>query len=193
MVTTSTPRPHGRGRAASLLTVLVALGVLGAPAGAAAQFGAHVEQVEPFSSAGTGWVGSQVGLGALPTLTVIGHDYDYSLNGPLHLDVGGFVGFGEQLLALRAAPGIKYKLFLDGLGVVPYAKANLVADLLMGDGARGHSLALGVRLGGGVRYFFHPRMGFGAELGVVLGIAAGDETASAVGPEALVGFEYLVP
>ena len=152
------------------------------PVGAAAQFGSHVQRVEPFSSAGTAWLGSQVGYGGLPTVTVVGHDYDYSLNGPLHLDVGGYVGFADQLLALRAAPGLKYKLMLSGLGVVPYAKANLVADLLSGEGARGHTLSLGVRLGGGVRYFFHPSMGFGAELGVVFAMAAGDETDSAIGP-----------
>ena len=158
-----------------------------------AQFGPVVEEVEPFSSSGSILAGSHLGMAGVATSFLLGHDYDYSLTGPLHLDAGAFLGFSHSLFSLRATPGLKYKFFLAGLPFVPYAKAGLLAELLMGEGARGQSLTVGLRLGGGVRHFFNTRMGLGAELGLSFGAAAGEQTERAFGLEALVAFEYLVP
>ncbi len=163
------------------------------PGLARAEFQPVVSETEPFTSAGSVQVGSLVGLAGWPEALVLGHDYDYSLTGPLLLDLGGYLLAGQDFFALRAVPGVKYKLLVPGLPFLPYGKAGLQVDLLFGDAAGDQTVALALRLGGGVRHFFRPDMALGAELGLSLGTLAGDESQTGLGVEALVGFEYLVP
>jgi len=161
---------------------------------AASEFVPVVTEVEPFSSAGTVLTGNLTSFTGLPTAYLIGHDYDYSFTGPLHLDIGAFVGFDEDLFLLRLIPGVKYKLVLPRLTFVPYAKASLAADISFGDAAGGNTLGIGLRLAGGVRHFFTRNLGMGAEVGITFGTAAGgDEASASFAAEGLVAFEYLLP
>ncbi len=174
----------------------LALVTLLAAGRAEAQFGPVVREVAQFSSAGTVGLGSHVGLAGIPNAMVLAVDYDYSLTGPMHLDVGGEFGFSGAMLLTRLLAGVKYKLFLPDLAVVPYLRLDLIADTRMDfiDEADAELVTgVGVRAGGGVRYFVDDTLGFGAELDADTGIAGGSGVTGMMSLTALVGAELLFP
>lgn len=177
-----------------LLGLLLGPAALAAPQQAEAQPTSLVQEIEPFSSAGTVLTGNLTGFNGLPAAYMVGGEYDYSFTGPLLLDIGTYFGFNQELFLLRLSPGVKYKFLLPERSFVPYAKANLAADMSFGDGAGGNTLGIGLRLGGGVRHYFTRSFGMGAELGTTFGIAAGgDATTGTFALEALVAVEYMLP
>jgi len=175
-------------RGSLALALLLGLGLL--PAVAGAQFVPLLPEAEEGTTSGSILGGSSLGMTGVPTSFVLGHAYNYSLTGPLHLDLGAFVGLYESLLVLRGVPGVKYDLHLASLPFVPYGKAGLAVDLLTGDAAGEQTLAVGVRLAAGLRQFFDRQLALGVALAPPFGLSAGDQRQGAVGLEGLVSFEY---
>ena len=135
-----------------------------------------------------------MGIANQPRTFRLGLDYDFSLNGPLHMTLGGALGLSASVFDLHVAPGVRYVHLLDDFAWVPYAKAALAVDLFAGDGKQGRDLAVGVKLAVGAHYFFHRSLAVGPELAVTSGVASGDGgTNEAVSVDALIGVTYRIP
>ena len=157
------------------------------------ELGTYVEVPAEGSSTFTATVGSAIGIAAIPDSYRLGLDYEFGLNGPLLLDVGGAVGLAGNALDIHLAPGAKYLLPMEGLAWVPYGKATLAIDLMGGDAAE-RNIGLGIKLAGGLSYWFLREAAVGAELGFTTGIATGGgDSIGAFALDALVTASYRLP
>ncbi len=151
-----------------------------------------VEQ-EPLSSAGSVLYGPVFGITGFPGGTRLGHDYNFSLNGPLLLSVQTDLLFSGDAVGLQLVPGVKYRL--EGLmpyGMIPHVKAGLATGLYFGS-AKETPVTVTARFGPGIRYFFTRRLGVGVDWDIMMGSASGDDRRFAFATGLALAFEYIIP
>ena len=178
-----------RALAGVLATLLVAPSMA-----SAGNFDTFVELPAEGSSSVSAVIGSAIGVTNQPRTFRFGVDYGYSVNGPLLLDVGAQVGIAGDIFLLHLAPGIRYLAPMSDLTFVPYGKVALAVDLLSGGGTPDRDLAVGIKLGAGLHYFFHEAIAIGPELSLTAGTASGDSGSdSALQVDALLTVAWRVP
>ena len=94
----------------------------------------------------------------------MGLDWNYSLNGPLGLVLGAWLGFGRESIGMEMHLGVKYRFLRLHPRVAPFVAGgggfHLGFDTRRQEDRRDRSVltALGFRFGGGVDFFATPRI-----------------------------------
>jgi hypothetical protein len=106
-------------------------------------------------------------------------DFDYHLTPEMAVGALVDLGFGSNFSGFDFGPQYKYKFKLGSSSHFPYVRAGLPMRLMIPSNDFTGSttlVAIGVLLGGGYRYFFHRRIGVGADLSFVptIKVSGGD-------------------
>ena len=101
----------------------------------------------------------------------LGTNFDYHLTP--NIAVGALIdmGFGENFIGFDFGPQFKYKFKLGSESHFPFVRAAVPARIML---VRGNAfiadqtvVAVGILVGGGYRFYFHRRVGVGADLALV--------------------------
>lgn len=172
----------------------MALALACPPEAFAERVGTWTELPADSSSAVSATVASEIGLGGGPNAYKLGAIYDFSLNGPLLLSVAGAVAVAGEGLGLHLAPGVRFLAPMEGLPWIPYGSAALAVDLLGENVRTDHTLGLGVKLGGGLQYFFSRELAVAPEVTLTAGVITGEGSSErSFAIDALVSLVYRLP